>query len=208
MSWPILGLLVLAAVLWPPTAGQLRVEPGGPMRPGLRTEPGTGQPAHAGVVDPGAPRSGRPSSGGVSALEVAAIIELMCLALASGQGIVAAVEAVCGASAGVVQRRLATVVAAVRWGVPWLEAWSLVGREWRRVGVAFALADDIGIAPTAPLQRAASDVRAAVRQDAALAAARLGVRLVLPLGLAFLPAFVLLTVVPLIASLAGQVWRG
>ncbi len=99
---------------------------------------------------------------------------------------------------------LATVVAAVRWGVPWGQAWALAGAEWRRVGTAFALADQIGVAPTGPLARASADLRTAARHEGGLAAARLGVRLVLPLGLAFLPAFVLLTVVPLVGSLAEQ----
>ncbi|HEX2706134.1 MAG TPA: hypothetical protein VHM65_10275 [Candidatus Lustribacter sp.] len=40
------------------------------------------------------------------------------------------------------------------------------------------------------------------------AAARLGVRLVLPLGLAFLPAFGLTTVVPIVVALAGQLLSG
>jgi len=38
-----------------------------------------------------------------------------------------------------------------------------------------------------------------------VATATLGIRIVLPLGLAFLPAFVLTTVVPVVLALANQV---
>jgi len=59
-----------------------------------------------------------------------------------------------------------------------------------------------------------SDVLAGLAEDArarALLAARLraravGVRAVLPLGLCFLPAFVLLGVVPLVAGMVSQVF--
>jgi pilus assembly protein TadC len=56
--------------------------------------------------------------------------------------------------------------------------------------------------------RAAADLRAARREQAELAAARLGVRLVLPLGLAILPGFVLLAVVPIILGLATSLLEG
>ncbi len=69
-----------------------------------------------------------------------------------------------------------------------------------------ALADAAGVAPSVALRRAAADVRADQVQALELAAARVGVAIVLPLGLAFLPAFVLLTVIPLVVSLAGEVW--
>lgn len=137
-------------------------------------------------------------------MEVAAAIDLIMLSLAGGGGVVEAVEGVAKVAPSPLSQRLATVVAAVRWGVPWEEAWALAGKEWRRVGAAFALAEEIGIAPTAPLARASADLRTGAQHDGNVAAARLGVRLVMPLGLTFLPAFVLLTVVPLVVALASQ----
>lgn len=47
----------------------------------------------------------------------------------------------------------------------------------------------------------------AARQLARGAASRLGVRLVLPLGLCYLPAFVLLGVMPVVAQLAGGIFE-
>jgi hypothetical protein len=56
-----------------------------------------------------------------------------------------------------------------------------------------------------PLARAAGEVRRAERQRLDVATATLGVRIVLPPGLVFLPAFVLTTVVPIVLALAHQV---
>ena len=62
------------------------------------------------------------------------------------------------------------------------------------------------IAPAAAVvSRAATDLRASQRERTELAAARLGVRLVLPLGLAVLPGFVLLAVAPIVLGLATSV---
>lgn len=81
-----------------------------------------------------------------------------------------------------------------------------VDDAWAPARRAMALADAAGVAPSAALRAAAADLRATQLQEMELAAARLGVTIVLPLGLAFLPAFVLLTVVPLVVALAGEVW--
>lgn len=65
------------------------------------------------------------------------------------------------------------------------------------------LARHTGLAPGPLLASAAADER---RRTAALrraAAARLGVRVVLPTGICLLPAFVLLTVAPLVLALLG-----
>jgi pilus assembly protein TadC len=55
------------------------------------------------------------------------------------------------------------------------------------------------------LTRLADDSRAAARVAAVTAARRVGVQVVAPLGLCFLPAFVLLGIVPVIAGLAADV---
>jgi tight adherence protein B len=59
----------------------------------------------------------------------------------------------------------------------------------------------------APLLRALAERwRGQARRQAAVAAARLGVQLMLPLGLCYLPAFVALGLVPVIVSLAGDLF--
>ncbi len=137
--------------------------------------------------------------------DVATAMELLALVLSAGGGLVDAVEAVARTSTQPVRGALGVVAAAVRWGMPWRVAWDAVGPAWAPARRALALANEAGVAPAAALRRAAADLRAAQVQELELAAATLGVAVVVPLGTAFLPAFVLLTVVPLVVALAGEV---
>jgi Type II secretion system (T2SS), protein F len=73
----------------------------------------------------------------------------------------------------------------------------------RRLDAALTLARDSGTAPGPLLAAAAEDERRATAAAARVAAARLGVRVVLPAGVCLLPAFVLLTVVPIVLGLLG-----
>jgi pilus assembly protein TadC len=65
------------------------------------------------------------------------------------------------------------------------------------------LAGDAGVPPGAVLVSAAADERRRRAERRRLAAARLGVQVVLPTGLCLLPAFALLTVVPMVVALLG-----
>ena len=65
------------------------------------------------------------------------------------------------------------------------------------------LARDSGVAVAPLLTAAAAEERRRQAADARAAAARLGVRVVLPTGLCLLPAFVLLAIVPLVLALLG-----
>jgi pilus assembly protein TadC len=56
------------------------------------------------------------------------------------------------------------------------------------------------------LSRLADDARREVRASSTAAARRVGVQAVAPLGLCFLPAFVFLGIIPVVAGLAGQVF--
>jgi hypothetical protein len=57
------------------------------------------------------------------------------------------------------------------------------------------------------VSRLAAEVRAERRSAAEQAARRVGVLAVAPLGLCFLPAFLLLGVVPVVVGLAGPLLR-
>ncbi|MDO5025139.1 MAG: hypothetical protein Q4E03_01280 [Trueperella sp.] len=89
-------------------------------------------------------------------------------------------------------------------GATWAEAWENAGLL--RLAGALQPAWDDGAAPLPLLARSAQSLRLArarlVREDAE----RLGAKLVLPLGLCFLPAFVLLGVVPIVVSAAGTLF--
>ncbi len=134
-------------------------------------------------------------------------MDLLALVTESGPGVLEGLERVAACSDESVQADLATVTAAQAWGLPPREAWSLVSPAWQRAASALTLAATAGVPPSRILTRAAADLRASFGDRLDEAAARLGVRLVLPLGLAFLPAFVLLTVVPLVISLASDLLR-
>lgn len=141
----------------------------------------------------------------VDSLRVADTLDLMAYALMGGHAVVDCLEVVAAQSEPDVAAVLRQVAAAQRWGVRPAAAWGAVGVEWAAAGRALALADRTGAAPAALLEAAAEQVREQRAHEIELAGARLGVRLVLPLGLCFLPAFVLLTVVPAVVATTGSV---
>ncbi|MDQ6714495.1 MAG: type II secretion system F family protein [Actinomycetota bacterium] len=137
--------------------------------------------------------------------DVASSMALLAVALSSGCGVVEAIEQVARQSPGSVGHQLGTVAAALRWGVDERAAWGAVDPAWRHAGQAMRLATRAGVPPSALLMQSAGDLRATELARLDVEAARVGVRMVLPLGLAFLPAFCLTSVIPIILALAQQV---
>ena len=127
------------------------------------------------------------------------------MTLRGGVGLVEAMEAVATRVGGPLGLHLQTVAAARRWGVEDAAAWASVPSAWQPVARALRMAATAGVPPADVLVRAAEQVRRTEQQRLEVATAALGVRIVLPLGLAFLPAFVLTTVVPIVLALARQV---
>jgi hypothetical protein len=81
---------------------------------------------------------------------------------------------------------------------------SRAGPAWLAVlDRTLLLARDAGVPPADVLVSAAADERRRRADRRRLAAARLGVQVVLPTGLCLLPAFALLTVVPMVVALLG-----
>ena len=154
----------------------------------------------------GAGRRDRGSSRtSVPAAEVAGVIDLLALTLRGGAGLLEALEAVAGRVGGQLGLHLQTVAAARRWGVDDATAWASVPSAWAPAARALRMAATAGVPPADVLSRSAEEVRRAEQQRLEVATATLGIRIVLPLGLAFLPAFVLTTVVPVVLALANQV---
>lgn len=141
----------------------------------------------------------------VAAADVAGVIDLLALTLRGGVGLVEAMEAVAARVGGLLGLHLQTVAAARRWGVEDAAAWASVPSAWEPAARALRMAATAGVPPADVLARAAAEVRRAEQQRLEVATATLGIRIVLPLGLAFLPAFVLTTVVPIVLALAKQV---
>jgi hypothetical protein len=187
-------LAALAAVSWP-----------SPPRPSRTRLPATGLRRGRNArgldgVDPGG-ASRQPAT----AHHVADALVLLSLALRSGMGQREALERVALVSDGQIASHLRSVAAALRWGRPGREAWGYVADVWRPAALAWELADRAGAAPAQLVEEAAWRIRDGEDRRLQAAAARAGVRLVLPLGLAFLPAFACTAVVPVVLALAHTV---
>ena len=141
----------------------------------------------------------------VPVADMAGVIDLLALTLRGGVGLLEAMEAVAARVGGPMGAQLQTVAAAGRWGVEDATAWASIPLAWQPAARALRMAATAGVPPADVLVRAAEEVRRAEQQRLEVATATLGIRIVLPLGLAFLPAFVLTTVVPIVLALARQV---
>jgi hypothetical protein len=103
--------------------------------------------------------------------------------------------------AGAVLCRVATALLV---GSDWTTAWEGAPTVVLPVRDALGPAWTAGVSAVPALRSAAVEERRRRRRLAQEACARLAVRLVLPLGLCFLPAFVLIGVVPVLISFAGR----
>ncbi len=136
-------------------------------------------------------------------VEVPEALELLALAMSGGADLHGALRQVARAIGGEQGRELASVAAGLAWGLDDAVVWDLVPPRWEPARRAVQLAGTAGVPPAGLLRDAAADLRRDALARVETATARLSVRLVVPLGLAFLPAFVLTTVVPVVLALAG-----
>ena len=137
---------------------------------------------------------------------VAVVLDLLEVALAAGVPVPRALDAVGRAVGGTEGAALVRVAAALGLGAAWGRAWAGAPAGLAPVGELLGPSWSAGAPPGPALRRGAQSVRRARRRAAREAAGRLGVRLVLPLGVCFLPAFVLLGLVPVVLSLASGLW--
>ncbi|MEV4620947.1 type II secretion system F family protein [Asanoa sp. NPDC049573] len=133
--------------------------------------------------------------------------DLIAAALRAGAPVDVAVLGVAEALGGPLQERLTTVARSLRLGAEPDEAWSHVAGMpgGARVAAAAVRSSASGSALAGALTRLADDLRADRAAGMEAAARRAGVLAVLPLGLCFLPAFVLAGLVPVIVALLGDV---
>jgi len=162
-------------------------------------------PAGAAMVARFRARAGRDRSGA----DLPLALDLLACALRAGQPPSTAAVAVAHAVCGPVGDTLLAVARAADLGAPADIAWQPLGRHTSAAAVARAAARtaESGTRLADELAQIAADLRA--RQAAATDARvrRAGVLVVLPLGLCFLPAFVLIGVVPIVIGIAGSVLR-
>jgi pilus assembly protein TadC len=173
----------LAVIAWPS-------RPGGSRRP----------------RGPDAAPTRRPSAR-ASVFDLADALSLLALAMRSGTGSVTALERVAAVSPDPIRNHLRSVAAAARWGVDAGQLWDYVPGQWQPAATAWRIATVAGAPPAALLGHAADRIRDTEVRRLEAAASRAGSLLVLPLGCAFLPAFVCTTIVPAVVALASSVLR-
>jgi pilus assembly protein TadC len=132
--------------------------------------------------------------------------DLLAAALRAGAPIDRAADAVGTAISGPLGIRLVRVARALRLGATAEEAWSHIADlpAGERLGRAAVRSAASGAALAGALDRLADELRAARGAAVEAAARRVGVLVVLPLGLCFLPAFVLAGLVPVIVAVLGD----
>lgn len=184
ITWLVIGGIagVAAAVLVIPVAARLlrRIEP-----------PSARRARHA------------------AASELPFAADLLAAALRAGVPVEAAARTTGAVTGGAVGRDLIRVADGLRLGLEPADAWPVLcatpGAE--RIVDTVVRSVDSGAAVARALERLADDLRGSRVVAVEAAAARVGVLIVLPLGLCFLPAFVLAGIVPVIVAVLGGVLR-
>ncbi|MFF9900915.1 type II secretion system F family protein [Streptomyces longispororuber] len=143
--------------------------------------------------------------GAEAARQLPLAADLVAACVAAGAGPVVAAQAVGESLRGPVGERLAWGAAQVRLGGEPAEAWRQLGVLPGAAALARLLerAGESGAPAAGPVARLAADCRAARAREATARARHAAVLMTAPVGLCFLPAFIALGVVPVIAGLAG-----
>jgi pilus assembly protein TadC len=142
--------------------------------------------------------------------ELLLVLELLADALDAGAPPVVALETVAGAVGGMLSTPLRQAATAMRLGADARSAWADVplaraGNPLAELARAMSRVDEGGARVAASLRRLATREAERAHGRALTAARRAGVFAVAPLGFCFLPAFVLLAVIPVVAGAAHQV---
>ncbi|GAA1943412.1 type II secretion system F family protein [Nocardioides hwasunensis] len=135
------------------------------------------------------------------------LVDLYASTLRAGAEPVAGLAQVCAALPGPAADRLAPVVERARWGAVGAEAWGAVAEDEVLAPLARAMVRShaSGASVVRGVERLADELGRETLARAEDAARRVGVAAAIPLGACLLPAFMLLGVVPTVASLFGSV---
>lgn len=147
-------------------------------------------------------RRARHSAAEVPVAVVLDLLDAACSAGASVPGALGAVGRAVGSDRGTALTRVAAGLAL---GASWDEAWAEAPPALGPVSDALRPAWEVGAAPGGGLRSAGRTLRREEHSRALAAAGSLGVHLVLPLGLCYLPAFVLVGLVPVLISMGSGV---
>lgn len=135
------------------------------------------------------------------------LIDLFASTLRSGAEPVAGLAQVCAALPGPAADRLGPAVEHARWGAAGIDAWQTISGDDELAPLARAMVRSLtsGASVVQTVERLADELARESAARAEDAARRVGVAAAVPLGLCLLPAFLLLGVVPTVASLFGSV---
>jgi Flp pilus assembly protein TadB len=133
---------------------------------------------------------------------------LLASALAAGASPVAAIDLVGGALGGPVAPQLRRIAAHARLGGDLASTWRSIPASNGLAPIArtVARALDTGAPLAVALDRLADDLRARQRFEVDRRARSVGVRAAAPLGICFLPAFLLIGVVPVVIGIATTIF--
>lgn len=143
--------------------------------------------------------------------QVPLALDLLGACLVGGAGLPDAVIAVGGALGGPVGERLDRVAAALAVGSRPAEAFGALGDDQSPAGAAaraLTRAAEGGTPVAAAVRQVAEEARHEAAALARQRARKVGVKMAGPLGACFLPAFVVLSVVPTVIGLLGSTLRG
>ncbi|MEO8221592.1 MAG: type II secretion system F family protein, partial [Specibacter sp.] len=170
------------------------------MRPGRQGEMVASGPANHKYRGHQRGRSDDPAAG---TTEVPLLLELLGTALDAGLTVQAALHLVAGVSSQPIRESLLRVVAGLEIGASWHDAWdgNMDRSDVARIHAALSFGALTGAAAAPLLYAQAQQYRRSASRQAEKRAAALGVKLVVPLGLCSLPAFIALGVVPVVMAM-------
>ena len=152
----------------------------------------------------GSTPDGEGTSGAAGLNDTAMLLELIGAMLDAGSGLGRALQLVTGLASQELRGPLGPVVSALALGADWEGAWRSSGiRSPRMLALkeALSFAALTGTPSSAVLYAQAARIRRERFRTAEKEAAALGVKLVVPLGLCSLPAFVCLGIVPVLLAM-------
>ncbi|QCB95167.1 secretion system protein [Cellulomonas shaoxiangyii] len=139
------------------------------------------------------------------AVDAAFLLDLCAAALAAGAALPRTLGVVGRHLGGADGDALVRAGSTLELGGAWASAWTDAPAGAAAVGAALATGWEAGASPGPQLRAAADRLRRDRRAAVRTAAGSLAVRLTLPLGLCFLPAFALLGLVPVVLGLAAGI---
>lgn len=143
---------------------------------------------------------------------VTMLLEMMAAAIHQGASIPRAMEVVGESWGGELGTVLGDASRALHRGVGWRNAWIRACAHPRFGGSMTLLADALessyrhGTSPLAGISAVVDQIDRDERRRIEEGAAKLGVRMLVPTGLCFLPSFIVLGIVPVIASFGTSVF--